>query len=61
MTTPATDTAPTQSKAYDPTEIEQKWYQFWEENGFFRTERDPDKKPHVIMMPPPKLASTSPV
>ncbi|HMB92757.1 MAG TPA: valine--tRNA ligase [Rhodothermales bacterium] len=55
MTTPATDTAPTQSKAYDPTEIEQKWYQFWEENGYFRTERAPDKKPHVIMMPPPNV------
>ena len=55
MSTPATDTAPTRNTAYDPTEIEQKWYSFWEENGYFRTERDPDKKPHVIMMPPPNV------
>ena len=43
------------NKAYDPAEIEQTWYRFWEDNGFFRTARDPAKKPHVIMMPPPNV------
>ncbi len=46
---------PSASQAYDPTEIEQTWYRFWEDNGFFRTARDPAKKPHVIMMPPPNV------
>jgi valyl-tRNA synthetase len=41
--------------AYDPTEIESKWYDYWEENGYFETEVDPDKEPHVLMMPPPNV------
>ncbi|MEX0746870.1 MAG: valine--tRNA ligase, partial [Rhodothermales bacterium] len=41
--------------AYDPSAIEQKWYRFWEDNDFFRTEVDPARKPHTIMMPPPNV------
>ena len=41
--------------AYDPSTIEQKWYRFWEDNDFFRTEADPARKPHTIMMPPPNV------
>ncbi|MDZ4700189.1 MAG: valine--tRNA ligase [Rhodothermales bacterium] len=41
--------------AYDPQTIEQKWYAFWEENGYFSARRDPSKKPHVIVMPPPNV------
>ncbi len=40
---------------YDPQAIENRWYPYWEENGFFRAKRDPDKKPHVIVMPPPNV------
>ncbi len=40
---------------YDPSAIEDRWYPYWEENGFFRAHRDPDKKPHVIVMPPPNV------
>lgn len=43
------------SKAYNPTEIEEKWYHYWEENDLFSSQRDNDKKPHVIMMPPPNV------
>jgi len=43
------------SKAYDPTEIEAKWYEYWEENGFFEADADSDADPHVIMMPPPNV------
>lgn len=43
------------NKAYNPGEIEAKWYRFWEENGFFRADRASRKKPHVIMMPPPNV------
>ncbi|HET6568427.1 MAG TPA: valine--tRNA ligase, partial [Rhodothermales bacterium] len=46
---------PSRSTAYDPTQIEQRWYQYWEENGFFKTEVDPSKKPFVIAMPPPNV------
>ena len=41
--------------AYDPTEIEGKWYGYWEENDLFRTEIHPDKQPHTIVMPPPNV------
>ena len=40
---------------YDPKSIEDRWYPYWEENGFFRAERDASKKPHVIVMPPPNV------
>ncbi|NBC18077.1 MAG: class I tRNA ligase family protein, partial [Bacteroidetes bacterium] len=53
----ATETKPTTSTrtAYDPSQIEDKWYHYWEENGFFQTHCDPDKESHVIMMPPPNV------
>lgn len=41
--------------AYNPKEIEQKWYPFWENNGYFDTFLDSGKPPHVIMMPPPNV------
>jgi valyl-tRNA synthetase len=43
------------STAYDPAEIEDKWYRFWEGNDFFRTSVDEGKNPHTIMMPPPNV------
>ena len=41
--------------AYDPGNIEEKWYRFWEENGYFSTSVNQDKDPHVIVMPPPNV------
>ncbi|MEX2400436.1 MAG: valine--tRNA ligase [Rhodothermales bacterium] len=41
--------------AYEPSEIEDKWYRFWEENDLFRTEVNPEKQPHAIVMPPPNV------
>jgi valyl-tRNA synthetase len=43
------------SKAYDPSDIEAKWYDYWEENGFFEADADSDAESHVIMMPPPNV------
>ncbi|RMF55566.1 MAG: valine--tRNA ligase [Bacteroidetes bacterium] len=40
---------------YDPHAIEAKWYDYWERHGFFNADVRPDKKPHVIMMPPPNV------
>ena len=42
-------------KIYDPKEVETKLYRFWMENGYFHTERDPEKKPFTIVMPPPNV------
>ncbi len=42
-------------KAYEPARIEQKWYQFWMDHGYFTPEIDKTKKPFVIIMPPPNV------
>jgi valyl-tRNA synthetase len=42
-------------KAYEPGKVETKWYQFWLDKGYFKPVVDPDKKPFVIIMPPPNV------
>ena len=42
-------------KAYEPGRIEKKWYDFWLKQGYFTPEVDPNKKPFVIIMPPPNV------
>jgi len=42
-------------KAYEPGKVEAKWYQFWLEKGYFKPKIDPEKKPFVIIMPPPNV------
>ena len=42
-------------KAYEPGIVEKKWYQFWLEKGYFTPKIDRQKKPFVIMMPPPNI------
>ena len=43
------------SKAYKPGKIEEKWYNFWLEQGYFTPEIDPSKRPFVVIMPPPNV------
>jgi valyl-tRNA synthetase len=45
----------TRRSAYDPSDIEEKWYRYWESNGFFNAENDSGREPHTIMMPPPNV------
>jgi valyl-tRNA synthetase len=42
-------------KTYEPGKVEQKWYRFWLEKGYFTPKIDPKKKPFVIIMPPPNV------
>ena len=42
-------------KAYEPANIENKWYPIWEERGYFHGEPDPKKKPYSIVIPPPNV------
>ncbi|MCL0076570.1 valine--tRNA ligase [Dehalococcoidia bacterium] len=42
-------------KAYQPKQVEGKWYQFWLERGYFAPRIDPHKEPFVIIMPPPNV------
>jgi len=41
--------------AYDPGEVEGKWYSNWEENKFFHAGVKPDRDPFCIVMPPPNV------
>ncbi len=41
--------------AYEPGKVEQKWYQFWLEKDYFKPRIHPEKKPFVIIMPPPNV------
>ena len=51
---PKSEDTPTQT-TYDPTQIEDKWYRYWEEHDAFRAEVNPEASPHTIMMPPPNV------
>ncbi|KPJ86963.1 MAG: valine--tRNA ligase, partial [Spirochaetes bacterium DG_61] len=42
-------------KTYDPKKVEDRWYSFWEENGFFHSEVDGSKTPFTIVIPPPNV------
>jgi len=42
-------------KIYEPKEIEQKWYSFWMEKGYFHAEDVSDKPPYTIVIPPPNI------
>ncbi|MDD6643200.1 MAG: valine--tRNA ligase [Firmicutes bacterium] len=42
-------------KTYDPKDVEERLYRFWSENGYFHAERDQNKKPFTIVMPPPNV------
>ncbi|ADO82367.1 valine--tRNA ligase [Ilyobacter polytropus] len=43
------------SKIYSPKEIEDKWYQDWENNGYFSATMDEEKPNYSIVIPPPNV------
>jgi valyl-tRNA synthetase len=42
-------------KAYEPNDVENKWYPVWENNGYFKGNPDSKKKPYAIVIPPPNV------
>ena len=42
------------SDKYNPSETEQKWYQYWLENNYFHSTPD-DRPPYTIVIPPPNV------
>ncbi len=42
-------------KGYEPKGIEEKWYAFWMDNGFFKAADKSDKKAFSIVIPPPNV------
>ena len=43
------------SKAYEPSEVESKWYRIWEERGYFHANPESGKVPYTIVIPPPNV------
>lgn len=45
-------------KTYSPQDIESKWYQTWEQQGYFKPGSDPQADPYCIMIPPPNVTGS---
>lgn len=39
---------------YNPADVESKWYQYWLDNGFFKSKPD-GREPYTIVIPPPNV------
>lgn len=46
------------AKTYTPSEIENKWYQIWERNGYFKPSMDKNAPSYCIQLPPPNVTGT---
>ena len=39
---------------YNPSEVEDKWYAYWLNNGCFHSEPD-EREPYTVVIPPPNV------
>lgn len=46
------------STRYNPKEVENKWYAFWEERKLFEVSSKSSKKPYCVVMPPPNITGS---
>jgi len=42
-------------KQYNHAAAQDRWYPFWEKNGYFHSEPDSSKTPYTIVIPPPNV------
>lgn len=42
-------------KTYDPKQVEEKWYRYWEDNGYFHAEVNTTREPFCVVIPPPNV------
>ena len=42
-------------RAYEPAEVEKKWFPIWENSGYFHGGSSPEKPPFSIVIPPPNV------
>ncbi len=45
-------------KAYDPTDVEPRWYRRWVEAGYFHADAESDAQPFTIVIPPPNVTGS---
>ncbi|MBP1717281.1 MAG: valine--tRNA ligase, partial [Deltaproteobacteria bacterium] len=43
---------------YNPHQVEEKWYEFWEKEGLFRADENSAKPPFSIVIPPPNVTGS---
>lgn len=43
------------AKVYNPSEVEDRTYQFWLEKNYFRAQVSTEKQPYTIVIPPPNV------
>ncbi len=46
------------AKIYEPGEVEQKWYAYWEKHDLFHANTKTDKPPFSIVIPPPNVTGS---
>ena len=42
------------AKTYDPSKVEEKWYDYWLKNDLFSSKPD-DREAYTIVIPPPNV------
>ena len=48
----------TMEKIYEPKHVEEKWYTYWEEHGFFKANAKSNGEPFCIVIPPPNVTGS---
>jgi len=46
------------ARVYQHRAVEEKWYRWWEESGFFHQDADPQRMPFSVVMPPPNVTGS---
>ncbi len=46
------------AKAYEPKDVESRWYRFWEESGFFKADPASGKPSFCVVIPPPNVTGS---
>ncbi|MBN2168994.1 MAG: valine--tRNA ligase [Actinobacteria bacterium] len=42
-------------RIYDPRQVEDRWYSYWEEKGYFHADETSDRDPFSMVIPPPNV------
>ena len=45
-------------KTYEPKQVEERWYRFWIDRGYFRASTDRPQTPYTIVIPPPNVTGS---
>ena len=44
-----------QAEKYQPRLLEEKWYNYWQEHGYFQPSKQQDGQTFSIQLPPPNI------